>query len=421
MPLHGFLENFAYGASEGLKTKVAAEDKANADADARIREKVAEVQPMADLYQRQKDIDEATEEQKIRFQQQQGKSSYADALQYIQGGGQPITSTSPSPFTTPTTPAPTITTPSTTGNAGGFMTPNTTPNSTMPAPFLQGTNQPTAAPTDTATVPQTAIQGTTPPATADDAYKQMQVATLASNLALSRGDKTSAEIYKGQAEFHKQQYDYLTTNSKKEPVLSSEGSNPVDDIKKDTDTAIAKPKGKSQYLPDKLNGYLTDPEVADQEKQIAENIHAPLTQAFLDAKKATSPSGKIDMTSGSIKSATLQATKDIVTIKSTNSNITIDEKQKALGDLTTFMNKNFSQHQLMTDSNLHSIFDQSTQDTIANLRSQAQTNVIHTNTGTPSVTSGTPTVNTAEDYAKVPPGTAYTDPNGIQRTKPQAQ
>lgn len=414
----GFFSNFVAGAADTLQTKYQDEDKANADADARIREKVADVQPMADLYQRQKDIDEASKDQDARRAAQQGQNSYADAMHYIQGGIQPTSGTPTgnppvAPMAAPTDspqPAPSFT---------GFMSPASKPDTSLQAPFVQGAASGT--PTDTATAPQAATQGTAAPATADDAYKHMQTAQLASTIALSRGDKDQAEIFKGQAEFHKQQYDYLQANNKKDPILSSEGSNPVQDILKDTEQNISKPTGKSQYLPDKLNGYLTDPDVASQEKEIAENIHAPLTQAFLDAKKAENPSSKIDMTSGAIKSATLGATKDIVTLKTDNPNITTDDKQKALDDLNTFMNKNFSQHQLMTDSNLHSIFDQGTVDSIANLRNQSKVTQAHTNTGTPQAASGSLTVNSAEDYAKVPAGSTYTDPNGIQRTKPQAQ
>lgn len=333
----GFLNEFAYGFAQTARPILEAQGKAQAEADAKIREQVASVDPLSELYRRQKDIDEAEAVKLKREIAAQRANDLPSFMSNTQAAPSQATDTSTSGGAAPTIPNPTINT----STGGGMMSPVT------PQPFMSA------------------------PAAPTDHFTQQQAYTVAKAKALDRGDKEGAELYQTMADYHKNALEQNRSQTKlgNEPTKSAEGVNIVEDIKKDVDTNN-KAAGKTMYQPDKLQSFTSDTDVAKNESDVAETIHAPLTQAVLDAKVKAGASAK--QVAGVIKKETLQPTKDIVTIQSDDARITPEDKQKALKDLSTYMTKTFGNKagaMVAQDPNLSAVFNENLVKRITDLQS----------------------------------------------------
>lgn len=332
----GFLGDFAYGFDKTATPILQAQDKAQAQADAAIREKVASVDPDAELFQRQEDI-KADEAQKKQKQDMEQFTTFMQQNGYGSSPAQPTAPTAPTDGSV-APPTPTITAP----GAAPNMTP---PGSAAPTPDTTG-----AAPTPD-----------------NDPFARMQKHTAVAAAADAAGLPHIAAAAKAAADMDKNEYEHnkdLATEAAK-PVTSAEGINVGEQLGKDFDKHVSDVKEKSWYTTKNTDVSLADPDAQAKEQEIFETINAPLAQSFLEAQKEKYPNSKVSQTYPSIKNTTIKATQAIVTLTSDDQRITDADKATANQTLaSTFKTMYGSPQNLQKaidkDPNLKSVIDKIT-------------------------------------------------------------
>ncbi len=342
----GFLSNFAYGFEQTAKPILDAEGKANAEADARIREKVASVEPMAELNRRDEENKTAATIALMKQRQANEGNMLSTASTALQADHAALTG-SPAPSGV-AAPAPTITTPSM-------------------APVTNGANPFT--PTDTST--NTAPAPTVTPAPVDHFALSNEYKVLEAK-AQQAGDKEGAEHWKTMSDLHKNQADHELAVKKTEPVpnKSAEGINAVEEISKETENNI-KAGGDSVYLPSELSQSTADPKIANFERKMAQTVHAPLLQASMAYHRQLDPTKPEEEVYGLAKADTLAPSVDIATITAGDPKITPARKQAAYEDLKTYMDTTYGDKvgaMIHSDPNLKKVFTSHLMQTMAAIR-----------------------------------------------------
>lgn len=436
----GFLSDFAYGfATTGANTIL--EDKKRQDAiDDDRAKKLAEVDPAADLYKRQKDIELDYDKRKS----QQDNQNFLDLMTRMNGGasGTSAGDTSSQTQATPnvTAPAPTLTasnagtsTPAPTGNPDTDWLTQLSPDSTN-GPTVQptapaGLMKPIAAPDNTQTpsmAPAVPTQSTAPSDPLTDTHNKLQSAISNKAIAAGAGNKQLENYYDTQIDLYKQQYTYLTDTAKKggAPVTSSEGTNIVDQIQKDNDAKLKDPtKYQSDYLPPKVNGLLAQPDILQTQQDSAVK-HAALAQSISNVLKRTNPAMSTPEVYPLIREQTKKIITNVNVINSDDPRVTDDDKKTAVTDIEKYVDsltqKNPQTLELLKkDPNYAAVFDDKTKANVMKIVGQdtATTTAAPTTKQQPIQSDNIPAVSSDADYAKILPGQQYRDPDGNIRTK----
>ncbi len=307
----GFLKDFAQGFFETSANTLTERKKLNDVVDAERKKALALVDPQADLYKRQKEIDLDYETRKQQAQDDQ----FATFLGKMQ-------------------------TPGASPQAAG------TPSVESPGNMFGGTSNPTATPpTDPAAV-----------------HQKLQEALRLKAAAQASGNTKRAQFYDTQVDSLKAQYTYLIDNIKSggKPATGAEGGNIVESIEKRfTDESKPGSASTSRYMPDKLNKFVNDPTVR-AEHEGSKNMHKALANAVANAKKEQITSATPEV-SDLIVDGTEKVIKNLNTLNSTNPQISPEDKKQAAQEVENYFNS-FSpleKERLQNDVNFKAVFDES--------------------------------------------------------------
>lgn len=354
----GFFSEFAQGFSETATPLIAAKSKMQMEVDADRAKRIASIEPEMEVYKRKKDIEAAID----RSTKQQQMDDFA---RFMESSG----SASPAAPAAPAVAAP------------------------------------------QATISMTPTQAA--PTTTDDPFAKMQKHTFMAGAAKAAGLDDLSAASTIAATMNKNDYEHGKDliNESNKPVASSEGINIVEQLGKDLETNI-KAGGKSMYRTGSLEVNTITPSEAAKDQEIYQTIHAPLAQAFAQAQRQN---GKTKIPYGSIKKQTIEATQNIVTL--TSEGVAPEEKEKANKNLAKIFNKVYGSPEnlekaISSDENIATVVNYIND---ASVQQEAAAPAAATTEVKPA--DAMRIVTSDADYAAVPAGAQYKDPQGNIRTK----